>query len=185
MMLNKRKGTLVLCLIVSLVIGYGSCQNCQNKYGSQKLNGQCTSADDCTGAALVGDCTTPALICCIKDDETANMSLTHPKLTKEKFLKIAGDNERNKVLYHFFVGSLSLFMVPNDPNEEFQIAAYMSQMLGETKYFRKLESGIVEVAPGDDEETRNETELYQGRGGILLRGLQTYIRANLSRLSYG
>lgn len=147
---------------------------CKNRYGKNFLEGVCQDVDTCMGAALIGNCANKDFICCIQDK-----SLNYPEnsiITKKLFLKIAGDTSRNNYLYNFFSESMELARIDN----QYKAAAYLSQLIGETDYFRSMESvkpendfnnliGNGAIGIGSD---------YRGRGAILLRGKLNYELAN-------
>jgi predicted chitinase len=124
------------------------------------------------------DCS-KGLSCCVKDKELpAAARSAHRLLTKEIFLKIVGDTTRNDAIYHYVVESLSRASIET----EYQIAAYLSQLLGETKFFEAIESSVLEK---DDNQLigNNQTgdgRRFRGRGGIMLRGRMNYALAQKS-----
>lgn len=143
---------------------------CFNSYGSgTKLEGFCIQVTDCKGAALIGNCTS-SQICCIRDSTSSTS--TSKIITKSIFLKIAGNTARNDWLYNYFSES----MINAQINTENRAAAYLSQLIGETDYFKSIES----IKPEKDYDLgigNNEAgagSLYRGRGGILLRGKLNY-----------
>jgi hypothetical protein len=155
-------------------------QPCLSTY-SNRLGGVCANVNECIGAALVtSNCTALGEICCITSDDAPPNQNEHPKLTKQVFFQIVDNTTRNNVIYFHIVESIRLAALGLD---EFKIAAFLAQIIGETSYFRKLESGIVES--NETDENYFEEQFYQPRGGILLRGKDNYELANLSRLAYG
>lgn len=138
--------------------------------------GQCSSVNECTGAAVVGNCTN--MICCVPDTgklpNEQNMILT-----EEVFFNIVSNTTRNRVIYKYVVQSLTLAGV----STKYQIAAYLSQIVGETQEFEVIES------PNRDKDQdsnignnkTNDGTVYRGRGGILVRGKTNYNLANLKK----
>ncbi len=87
----KFKKVIFLCLIVSLALckTIKSQTNCNNDYGLTRYNGTCKSVEECSGAALIGNC--------------LNSNITeNPLISKKLFLKLFGDTERNAALYNHF-----------------------------------------------------------------------------------
>jgi predicted chitinase len=146
-------------------------KSCNNLYGSSiKLTGDCSLIYNCKGAAFVTtDCPNPQ-ICCVQD--TSSSSSTNSKITKAIFLKIAGNTARNDWIYNYFSESMKSAEIDN----EYKAAAYLSQLIGETDYFKSIEA----IRPEKDNDPsigNNKTgdgSLYRGRGGILLRGRLNY-----------
>jgi len=144
---------------------------CTNSYGNiSKLIGYCSQVDECKGGAFIGNCTSSSLICCVLD--MSSSISTNKLITKEIFLKIAGNTPRNDWLYNFFSESMTKAQITT----ENRAAAYLSQLIGETDYFKSIESVKSEK---DDDITigNNQTgdgSLFRGRGGILLRGKSNY-----------
>jgi hypothetical protein len=159
--------SVLLLSLVSFETAYS--QACTNTYGN-KLNGLCQSVDQCTGAAFIGNCTNANFICCM-EDKTIQIA-ENKKLTKRMFLKLVGNTTRNNAMYNYVVESMNLATI-SGRSEDFKIAAYLSHLVGETSYFRKIESGIID-------KNDVESEMYQGRGGILIRGKSNYELANNS-----
>lgn len=165
---------LSLFVVILATLRSIDCQACLNTYGNNRLNGTCKSVQDCTGAALIGDCSSQTMVCCV-DDRTVQVA-EHKKLTKRLFLKLVGNTTRNNAMYNYVVESMKLAAIEGK-NEDFKIAAYLAQLVGETNYFQKLESGIID---GDEDQDQNDKKTYQGRGGILIRGKANYELANKS-----
>jgi len=127
------------------------------------------------GAALASTCTTQGHICCVPEPDKAPKEVANQIITKAIFLKIAGNTIRNNALYRYFTESVTLAGI----RTEYQIAAYLAQLIHETDYFRQIESSVLEndensllgnSLPGDG-------TLFRGRGGILLRGRSYYQKA--------
>ena len=138
---------------------------CVGKY-EQNMSGNCKSVDDCTGAALAGNCAKSGLICCIAETSPPPNKVENKMITKEIFLRIAGNTLRNQGIYNYFVESLEMANITT----EYQAAAFLSQLIGESKYFKSMESSG-NNATGDGLK-------YRGRGAILLRGKTNYQLAN-------
>ena len=144
---------------------------CTNSYGSStKLKGYCSQVNDCQGGAFIGNCSISSLICCVSD--VSSSTSTNKLITKEIFLKIAGNTSRNDWLYNYFSES----MLKAEINTQNRAAAYLSQLIGETGFFKSIES--VKSEKDDDLTIGNnrtgDGSLYRGRGGILLRGKSNY-----------
>ncbi len=135
------------------------------------MTGDCSLIYNCKGAAFVTtDCPNPQ-ICCVQDTSSSS-SLTNSIITKAIFLKIAGNTFRNNWIYNYFSESMKSAAIDN----EYKAAAYLSQLIGETDYFKSIEA----IRPEKDNDPsigNNKTgdgSLYRGRGGILLRGRLNY-----------
>ena len=83
-------------------------------YQNNKFNGSCQKVDLCTGAALKGNCADTTLVCCVPDTNQPNLS--DKIITKNMFLKIAGNTTRNSALYGFFAKSMQVAKI-NDQNK--------------------------------------------------------------------
>ncbi len=144
------------------------------------MKGLCKNIDECTGAAISGNCTN-GLTCCIQDNQHSQPNITNNILTKEIFLNIVGNTTRNNFIYPYIIESLKLA----DIETPYQISAYLSQVIGETKYFKQLESVSIEndfnIAIGNNGS--GDGIKYRGRGGILLKGKDNYERASSKKLS--
>jgi predicted chitinase len=149
---------------------------CSNKYGLNFLSGVCSGIDECQGAAFLGNCSNTKQICCM--EEKVFSFPANSIITKQIFLKITGNTPRNSFLYNYFSESMQLAKI----NTKYQASAYLSQLIGETDYFRSIESpkpepdysGLI----GNTVVGAGST--YRGRGAILLRGLLNYQLANAS-----
>ena len=135
--------------------------------------GNCSLVDECKGAALIGTCS-KSLLCCIEDTSSKSSSNI---ITKEIFLKVAGNTSRNEWLYGHFVDSLSPILKNGNTGQNInRAAAYLSQILGETNFFRFIESPTSEkdldINIGNNRS--GDGSLYRGRGAILLRGRLNY-----------
>lgn len=147
---------------------------CISKYGNP-LNGTCMQVDDCTGAALEGSCSS-GLICCVADK--APISVTEDKIiTKNRFYKFVNKTRRNEALYGFFIKSLEQIGAKGNI---YKTAAYFSQLIGESNYFKNLESRVIDSDSNTDlgNNMTGDGKFYQGRGAILLRGRKNYALAN-------
>ena len=147
------------------------------------MAGICKNINDCTGAAMTSNCTN-GLTCCIQDNNRVS-NITNNILTKEIFLKVVGDTPRNDYIYRYVVESLKLA----DIKTPYEISAYLSQIIAETKYFKQIDSKTDEddfnIVIGNN--NTGDGNKFKGRGGILLRGKNNYALAatkNLSKLTY-
>ena len=138
---------------------------CVGKYELTMI-GDCMLVDDCTGAAVEGNCSTSEFICCIAESSAPPDKAENKIITKDIFLKIAGNTKRNQAIYNYFVESLEMANITT----EYQAAAYLSQLIGESKYFKSMESSGYNLT-GDSLK-------FRGRGAILLRGKTNYELAN-------
>jgi predicted chitinase len=146
---------------------------CTNDFGSKKYNGTCKLVEECVGAALQGNCQNTAsfnFICCIPDSNQPNLS--DKFITKPIFLKVAGNTSRNSALYGFFVQSMQTAKI-NDQNKA---ASYFATLLGESNFFRELESKVKDQDFNADlgNNSTNDGSIYRGRGAILVRGKTNY-----------
>jgi hypothetical protein len=66
------------------------------------MKGVCIEVDSCTGAAIVGDCISISHTCCVNDINLESTS-TSVLISRDLFLKIAGNTKRNQAFYGFFV----------------------------------------------------------------------------------
>ena len=146
-------------------------QNCQNLYGKNKRNGVCTSTNDCTGAALKGNCLSSD-VCCIQDS-----SLNYPEnpiITRSIFFKLMGNTFRNNALYGYFAESMAKANITNE--NKAAAALYFATIFGESKTLKEFESPISE---NDFNNELGNNEIgdgsnYRGRGAILLKGKANY-----------
>lgn len=158
-----------------------NCQTCTNKYGSAN-QGECKNVDDCKGAALVGNCTGQQ-ICCIPDPNSPPSVPSGIKLTKQIFLKLVGNTPRNDYLYNFIASAMQSAALFTGSFPNHKTAAFLAQLVGESDYFRNLESKIVNDTDNDTILGNNQAGdgvKFMGRGGILLRGRTNYALANNS-----
>ncbi len=177
----KFKKVIFLCLIVSLALckTIKSQTNCNNDYGLTRYNGTCKSVEECSGAALIGNCLN-SFVCCITDIKSPPNITENPLISKKLFLKLFGDTERNAALYNHFAQSL----IDAEINNQYRAAAFLATLMGETNYFKELESKVNDPdfnADLGNNATRDGSN-FRGRGGIWLRGKTNYILAN-SKLS--
>ena len=158
---------LAICFTCLLNIHIAQSEECW--FGTNNSIGVCTEVSECRGAALQGKCFLPQL-CCLNDTSSYYQSKL---ITKDLFLKIAGNTSRNDWLYGHFVESLGLAQIEDDP---YRAAAYLSQVIGETDYFKSIESPVKEkdIDPNIGNTVPGDGSLYRGRGGILLRGKKNY-----------
>jgi predicted chitinase len=95
------------------------------------------------------------------------------------FLKLAGNTTRNSFLYNYFVESMNRASIAN----QYRAAAYFATLVGESNFFKDLESKItdpdINIDLGND--ATGDGSNFRGRGAILVRGKQNYMLAN-SRL---
>ncbi|CAF0917121.1 unnamed protein product [Brachionus calyciflorus] len=136
----------VVAMLNFYIIPLISAQKCKNQYGKNKYDGECMEVSACTGAALISNCPGVNRVCCIADNKPSSFEYT--LLKKSIFLKTFGNTTRNNVIYHYLVESIQA----SQKNTEYKLAAYISQLAGETKTFEQLE----------------------GRGGIYLKGKKNY-----------
>ena len=129
-----------------------SATSCQGKYEAT-LVGECMEIDVCTGAALAGNCS-QSQTCCVADVASPDV-VENFYLTKEIFLKIVGNTTRNSALYAYLVESMNIAEVQTP----FQVAAFVSQLIGETDFFKKIESLQLE-SDFDTALGNNQTGLY-------------------------
>ncbi len=163
------KNFLIIISLLALTIEKTTAQ-CKSKYDiSSDMVGECKTVESCTGAAISSDCS-QGLICCVPDIKPvyAESSL----ISLQTFLKIVGDTERNTELYYHFADSLVSAEITNN----FQLAAYLSQLIGETNYFKSIESTQTEkdIDPAIGNNKTGDGLIFRGRGGILLRGKNNY-----------
>ena len=79
-------------------------------------------------------------------------------------------------MYFYFVESLAYAQIQS----EFQLAAYLAQLVGETDYFKAIDSSQAE-SDFDSQLGNNQTGdgvKFRGRGAILLRGRTNYYLAS-------
>lgn len=146
---------------------------CVNQFGNNKLNGSCSLIDECQGAAFISsNCSQKDYTCCIQDTNSTKINKT--LISKEIFLKIAGNTPRNGWIYGHFSDSLDYSGAKIDT--VYKASFYLSQLLDETNYFRSIESSKPEKDIDKDigNNGTGDGSLYRGRGAILLRGKLNY-----------
>ncbi len=145
---------------------------------AQDMVGTCQNISVCTGVAVKSsNCSTTGFVCCIEELHTEPHFLNeNPILTRDIFLKIVGNTSRNRAMYFYFVESLAYAQIQS----EFQLAAYLAQLVGETDYFKAIDSSQAE-SDFDSQLGNNQTGdgvKFRGRGAILLRGRTNYYLAS-------
>ena len=136
--------------------------------------GICMDINSCVGAAIASlNCTDSNFAtCCVPERDKAPIEVESKHISKELFLNISGNTTRNDAIYRYFAESLKLANITSG----YQIAAYLSQIIDETDYFKKIETIIKENDINyllGNNQTGDETR-FRGRGGILLRGRKNY-----------
>jgi len=136
----------------------------------------------CVGAAIASaTCSPQDQICWVPEPNADSQETENGIISKAQFLRISDNNVRNNALYRYFTNSLALA----DIKTEYQVAAYLAQLIGETDYFRKIES-IIKDNDINPEIGNNQTEdgvTFKVRGGILLRGRKNYNLANKDNMT--
>ena len=170
---------IIFTVIVVLCKTIKSQTNCNNDYGLKRYNGTCKSVEECTGAALKGNCLN-SFVCCIPDIKPPPNVPENSFVNKRTFLKLVGDTVRNSALYNHFAQSL----IDAEINNQYRAAAYFATLAGETNYFKELESRVDDPDFNADlgNNATADGSIFRGRGGIWLRGKTNYILAN-SKLS--
>ncbi len=128
---------LILSLVLLQVIETQAAQSCSGTY-ERSLIGICIRIEDCEGAVIGGNCVS-GLKCCVPEPSPITEA-SNSILTKNKFLKIIGNTTRNNFLYSYLVNAMEKANV----RTEFQIAAFLSQLMGETDNFKSIESSQLE-----------------------------------------
>ena len=167
----------ILLLIISIANKINSqVITCENEYGKNKIQGECISVDDCAGAALKGNCPNSIsnVVCCIR--EAALNIAENSLINKKMFLKLAGNTTRNSFLYNYFVESMNRASI----NNQYRAAAYFANLIGESNYFKDLESKITDpdIISELGNDATGDGSNFRGRGAILVRGKQNYMLAN-------
>ena len=180
-MINIIKCFLIsLCISCFKVIVYSqnSRITCISQQGN--LKGKCLNVDECIGAALIGNCSKQNEICCVDDKPSATKDKNN-FISRAVFLKIVGNTTRNNALFGYFVESMPLAQI----NDNYQAAAFLSQLSGESKNFRLLESDKPErdINPDIGNDQIGDGLKYKGRGAILLKGKLNYHKAKNAKLS--
>lgn len=174
---------LVVVVITASLLSLTSCEICTNRYGAANT-GVCQLIVNCQGAALVGNCTIANHVCCIPNPGQVPNVPSNIKLTRSVFLRLVPNTPRNDFLYYFIVSSMQTAGLLTGSYSDHKVAAYLSQLVGESDYFRNLESNIYDDPDFDPILGNNQIgdgENFLGRGGILLRGRTNYLLANNSR----
>ena len=70
-------------------------------------------------------------------------------------------------------------------NNPLRLSAYLSTLIGESDYFKDLESKVNDNDNDFGNQNVGDGLLYRGRGAILIRGKDNYILANKSNLNIG
>jgi len=185
----KNKFCLIFTLILTVYLKNSQSTSCTNDYGNKKYEGTCKYVDECSnGAAFKSiQCQNQAssFICCVPEN-TAQPNLKDDIITKPLFLKLSGNTTRNSALYGFFVQSMQTAKI----NDQYKAAAYFSTLLGESNFFRELESKVNDQDFNADlgNNATNDGLLYRGRGAILVRGKTNYqqveARLKLNLINY-
>lgn len=176
--------TLLLYItVLASILSLARLETCKNKFGSEN-SGECMIVDNCKGAALVGNCTNNNQICCISDPNPQPTIPTVNNFGKNVFLKLVGNTPRNDYLYNFVINSMQLAGILSGSNSDHKLATYLAQTVGESNYFKNLESNVYDDPDFDNILGNNQAgdgQRFLGRGGILVRGRENYILANNSR----
>ena len=168
--------TLILGILSVSYLGVES-QVCKSEFANYE--GTCLAVDRCKGAALPGNCANKNTVCCVNDVQSTKTG-EDKWISRDIFYKIVGETERNKALYGYFYESMGLAQISN----EYQAAAYLSQLAGETDNFKTMVSPKLEKDFNDDigNNQANDGFRYKGRGAILLRGRGNYNDADKANL---
>ena len=153
---------------------------CETLHGNNKYTGACANVNQCTGAALKGNCTGVGITCCIKDTESSFMP-TNPILNLDLFLKSVGNTTRNTAIYNHFSEVLDNAEI----NSVHRVTAFLATIISESNYFRDLESPLQDADNVFGNSALGDGSLFRGRGGILIRGKDNYILANQAGLNLG
>lgn len=180
--------SLIRCLgvfvaVTASLLGLGRCETCINRFGSENV-GTCRLVDDCRGAALVGNCSNSVEICCIPNPGQVPNVPANIKLTRSMFFRLVPNTPRNDFLYYFITASMETAGLLRGAYSDHKIAAYLSQIVGESNYFKNLESDGYNDPDFDPLLGNNQAGdgiKFLGRGGILLRGRTNYLLANNSK----
>lgn len=170
----------VLIILPSLLLA----QQCKIKFGND--DGVCKPSRECLGAAVESNnnnCGTTN-ICCVDDVKVTIAEDKH--MPKSTFLKLVGNTSRNDAMYSYFVQSMQLAGVNTGSNADYKMCTYLSQIVGESKVFERLESRYIDR--DDDVEFGNsdigDGEKWQGRGALYVRGKKDYELCNKANNIY-
>ena len=149
----------LICLILIISLKNSeSAQPCNTT--ESNFAGECLNVYLCKGAVLIGNCPTNSF-CCVSENKKTPKD-ENSILTESIFLNIVGNTARNKYLYNYVAESMKIANI----EDEYQIAAYLSQIIGETNYFKSLES--TQIEKDYDNRTGNNQVgdgiKYKGRG---------------------
>ena len=124
--------------------------------------------EHCTGAIIATNDCSRGFSCCVEDKKLAKSFSEHKILTRDKFLKLVGNTTRNLAMYNYVVESIGLAGIET----EYQVAAYLSNLMGETKLFTAIESTVrlKDIDPAIGNNQTGDGTKYRGRGGIQLKG---------------
>jgi hypothetical protein len=155
-------------------------EKCNSKY-QPFWNGTCMPVANCLGATLTEICKDSNQVCCINDPDSTLVYNPNTLIPQDKYLKLIGDTPRNRHLYPLFLRSLDEAGI----TKCHQVAAYLSQLKGETSDFKFFEensklSSSFDFDSSIGNNAINDGTMYRGRGAILLRGKGNYKNASLS-----
>ena len=150
---------------------------CKTNYDNVKYNGTCKLVDECTGAALRGNCQNKEYTCCIRDVDPPNVD-ENVLLTKEVYFSVVPITSRTVVFYNYLAHSLQ----NSEINNQLRIAAYLSAMLSVCNLFLDLESNMADsdFNPELGNNSTGDGSLYRARGIFPIKGKINYLNANNS-----
>ena len=168
-------------LLLAINIREIACSNSTNEpvtvcQTASSLSGLCSQLDECTGAVFraPNECVGQQ-VCCIDDDVKPSYK-ENALFTRDMFLKVVGNTTRSRELYYYLIEAFGYAGIEG----EYQIAAFVAQVVGETNFLKGLEAEQVEK-DFDGQLGNNQTGdgvKFRGRGAILLRGRSDYFLAN-------